>query len=80
MSDEVQIQAVTFGEDAIEINYVEPRNITDTGILAHFAVIRINDHVATEADELRDAAEALLDRWLELRRSPPTSYKGRPRP
>lgn len=80
MNEDVQIQAVAFGEEAVEITYLEKRDITDIGILGKTAVIYINEAVATEAAELRSAAEDLLDVWLTQRRNPAPSYKGRPRP
>lgn len=80
MSDTVQIQSIMLSEGRVEISYLEDRDVNEWGILGKTAVIPITEDTELELTELVDAATALLDHWLGLRRNPtaPKGRRGRP--
>lgn len=68
--NDVIFQAVTFGEGAVEISYMEQRDF-EGPINEMRTLVVPGELVADELNEVQDALQQLLDRALLLRRKPP---------
>lgn len=67
---DVLVSTVTFGEDAISIQYVEAREQTNAAGLARSLIIDA-DHIKEEMADLHDLCVEIIDRGLTLIRNPP---------
>lgn len=70
------ILSVNFGDGAIQITYIEPREMNDAAALQRTLSMDV-DHVKEEVKEVMESLLLLLDAGAVLIRNPPEKISGR---
>ena len=69
---DIVIGHISFGEGAVEIGYVEPRNQSEKAIL-HNTVVVDRSLIEQEIVACQEFIQIMVDRGLEAVRNPPAS-------